>query len=340
MAHDPLCPQLHERLRKLFGTVKISNHGQPATVLTVPDGQGSTRTIVKGGEYYLVNCPYCNDTRHRLWINHRFAEFPWLCVCYNEGCLEHQSRKDQLRLQLRLARGARLAVLPADTKARDPLQAAEWPGECVRLTALPDNHHALRYLRYRGFDPVQLAERYDIRYCTRCGPEWVPALGRLIIPVYWDHKLVGWQAREVERSPRFAEKYWTMPGMPRRDLLYNFDQARAQPYVVICEGPTDVWRIGPSGVALFGKSASMTQVHLLQTLIDRRTPILVMLDGDAAEAAKELTRLLAETRPHGVLRVELLPDQDPGGLDTDIVDGLVAEHLARLTGTQELSCSR
>ena len=28
------------------------------------------------GEYYRIACPFCLDTRHRLWINHRWGVGP------------------------------------------------------------------------------------------------------------------------------------------------------------------------------------------------------------------------------------------------------------------------
>ncbi len=56
---------------------------------------------------------------------------------------------------------------------------------------------------------------------------------------------VGWQARYVG-EPRYRDmpKYYTCPGMPKSQLLYNFDSTMTKPFVVLVEGITDVWRIG------------------------------------------------------------------------------------------------
>src|ERR1017187_9480324 len=51
--------------------------------------------IAHPGEYYIISCPYCGDTRFRLRINHRWGVTDerghsnlWLAHCHNERCLE------------------------------------------------------------------------------------------------------------------------------------------------------------------------------------------------------------------------------------------------------------
>jgi hypothetical protein len=53
----------------------------------------------------------------------------------------------------------------------------------------------------------------------------------------------------------------------------------------------DVWRLGPSAVALFGKDMSLPQQQLLDRFLPGR-PVVVFLDRDAQDKAAELQRTL------------------------------------------------
>src|SRR5205085_9645610 len=86
------------------------------------------------GEYYAVSCPYCSDTRQRLWINHRWGKYVpelkldnlFLAICFNEDCLKRSGRA--LHLPARVfddfVRGGRpdpvLPGRPPDPAARTP----------------------------------------------------------------------------------------------------------------------------------------------------------------------------------------------------------------------------
>jgi hypothetical protein len=196
------------------------------------------------------------------------------------------------------------------TSAR--LQEVPRPGHVLPLTDLPLDSPAVTFLQERDFDVQELAEVWGVGLCTTATE---PILeGRIYIPVHMNGKLVGWQGRwpgEVDWKTTGISKYHNMKGMPKNAILYNFDLARQQPLVVICEGVTDVWRIGKPGVALLGKTASAQQLHLLATAWAGK-PIVILLDADAAAEAEELSRKL---RPHvkSQLVVARLPEgADPG----------------------------
>src|SRR4051794_18793914 len=68
-------------------------------------GTGDLRLQVDHfGEQYRVCCPFCPDTRKRLYINHRWGLFDertrsknlWLAKCYNEDCLKCSLRRRSL----------------------------------------------------------------------------------------------------------------------------------------------------------------------------------------------------------------------------------------------------
>ncbi len=184
----------------------------------------------------------------------------------------------------------------------------------IPLHELPIQHSACDYLRQRGFDPALLGRRLQVGYCQRAEPCFGPAQGRLIIPVHRRGQLVGWQARYLGDGYQLkgVHKYHSMPGMPRAELLYNHDQALAYPYVVVCEGPTDVWRVGPAAVALFGKTMSSRQRQLLAAGWGKGVAI-ILLDGEASAEACRIDRELLGWVSRRVL-VPLPDGGDPGGL--------------------------
>lgn len=66
--------------------------------------------------------------------------------------------------------------------------------------------------------------------------------------------------------------------------------------MVVCEGVTDIWRVGAPGVAILGKHASDEQVRLLSLGWADKVAV-VLLDTDAAAEAAELGRRLRPFLP-------------------------------------------
>ena len=84
--------------------------------------------------------------------------------------------------------------------------------------------------------------------------------------------------------------------MPKASMLYGLPQALAATGpVLVCEGPTDVWRAGPGAVALLGKSLSLAQQHLLVRHFVGR-PIVVLLDRVEVDAASKVASSLRIAR--------------------------------------------
>ena len=95
-----------------------------------------------------------------------------------------------------------------------------------------------------------------------------------------------------------------MPGMAKRQILFNYPAALQQPFVIVVEGITDVWATGPWAVARLGKSPSHQQCSLLlQNWQDK--PIVLMLDGGTQEQAAmqcmvwQLTSPPSQPQPRG-----------------------------------------
>jgi len=146
--------------------------------------------------------------------------------------------------------------------------------------------------------------------------------------------LAGWQARVVpgvEPPVAVDAKYLSAAGMQKSSALYGLPQAKqATGPAVIVEGPTDVWRYGPGAVALLGKDLSTTQRALLLHHFSGR-PLVVMLDGDAQDAAAKIQRELQAARGGNdrVVIAWLPAGQDPADLSREQVQGITTEALSQ-----------
>ena len=345
----PLNPKLYRALHRAFTRVHIQKETEPMVFRVAADPMtGKKRIRVaagRGGEDYKVCCPFCNDRRFRLEISHRWNttdpdENVYFGVaflrCYNDGCDANVDAPFHRRLTCHeelvemlkayIARGHGLVTARPSMEAE--LKPMTLPKKCVPLDSLPVDHAAIRYLREeRSFDPYQLSQDWRLQYCIDDPNDCVA--GRIIIPVYMEGILVGFQARCIGEPPSDnIPKYYTAPSTPRNRLLYNYDRAKFGKFGVLVEGPTDAWRVGTSAaVAPLGSSVSMVQIQLMK-LAWGDNGVVVMLDPEYVKKPRRrpdtpspYERLMEQLRDptaftNGVMEIVLADGMDPGKLTT------------------------
>jgi hypothetical protein len=323
---SPLRPELYNRLVARFREVRIGNEGEAmvADVDTDPCTGRLRLRVVRGGEMYAVNCPYCGDTRHRLWINHRWglyvpelrSDHLFLAHCFNEDCLARPGRALELHAAIfsSFARGHDPDPVRPGRRLAGPLRPGQYrpPGRHVDpLHLLEAGHPANVYLRCRGYDPAWLGRAFSVGYCHVAYPEFAMASGRLIIPLTFRGVPSGWQSRYLGTPPHGVPRYFSMQGMKKREILYNYDEARKHSFVVLVEGPTKVWSTGPEAVALLGCSISSYQAQLIA--LSWRT-VLIYLDGSAIKQSAKIFECL-DVGPGKRVLVRLPPGKEPGDFD-------------------------
>ncbi len=360
--NSPLNPVLFRRLQEEFGRVQVSHAGISANVQYVqnifrgPMIQGLRAQLLTKGEYYRVNCPFCGDSRGRLWINHLWgapdqttgSKNLWLAICYNEDCLSNIGRPIELYDRLFAFKNvgqrdqiSQVVILPGEVEDTT-LREVPLPGVVVTLDRMPPTNQVCTYLRSRGLDPVDLGQLFDVSYCVDADGNFPMAQGRIVIPIKMRDMLVGWQCRypkDIDFKAANIPKYYNRPLMARRLMLYNFDNAKKFPYVVVCEGVTDVWNVGAQAVAAFGKHLSQTQVQLIcETWSDGA--VIILLDGDAWEDTVALEQVFKDKLYKGtIIPVRLPSDKDPGDLDCDFLWGCIAAEASK-RGIDLLSMKR
>lgn len=169
----------------------------------------------------------------------------------------------------------------------------------------PHAKRGLAYLEKRGIG-LELAKSYGLRYC--------PPQQRVIFPIMFGAKLLGWQARAVfdtewedeDGELRSAPKILTTG---KRDQVVMFaDRLVGSEHAVICEGPVDALKAHLCGgnIATMGKVVSRAQLDLIRKGGVKR--VYLALDPDAA---LETMRLCSELGDLDLYR--LLPS--PGHKD-------------------------
>lgn len=317
---DPLNVTLYALLERKFGEVKIANEGVNAHVQKMADPLRPGKFVDfphTWGEYYCVSCPFCQDTRHRLWINHLYGSnyernrrtHTHLATCYNEDCISKPGKREQLEnLVFGMGRPLNKKTPIKAATAEFVVRPVEAPGEVCSIAGLFDAHPAVRYVKSRGFKPETLAKDYDVGVCTHVeNSRYKIMKDRLYIPITFNHALVGWQGRIVSEGSDL--KYYNCPGTSKSRMLYNYDNARTQPFVVVVEGVPSVWRIGKHAVALFGKTMSLYQQTTISTTWSGK-PVVLMLDHDAKAEMEQATALL-KSRGADVRPLYLPDERDP-----------------------------
>jgi len=123
----------------------------------------------------------------------------------------------------------------------------------------------IKYLRSRGFDWQKLEQLWGIQGIGVASKlSW-----RIFIPIIYHSQIVSWTTRSVLGN-KYVSRYISAgekeESIPHHELLYGEDFARGA--IIVNEGVTNAWRIGPGAVATFGVGYSQKQLeHISRYLI-------------------------------------------------------------------------
>jgi len=114
-----------------------------------------------------------------------------------------------------------------------------------------------KYLRGRNFDVKDIQKTWQIKGIgMHASLAW-----RIFIPIIYRGDIVSWTTRSVssDNPKRYISASKEHEALPAKSLLYGEDLTNDA--IIICEGPLDVWRIGPGAVATMGVGYSQGQVE-------------------------------------------------------------------------------
>lgn len=177
------------------------------------------------------------------------------------------------------------------------------------------NNRCKRYLISRNYDPDYLHEKYKIAGMTLVG-NWA---GRLIIPIFYNSKLISWQGRSLYSKQKCKElnilRYKTLNKnqsvIDPKSVLYNIDNCKND-YLILVEGSFDCWRIGDNCAATLGTSYTPEQ----KSLMIKYKRIIILFDPEK-EAQERAIKLGKELNILGMNNVEIIDNElghDPGDM--------------------------
>lgn len=355
---------LYDAMWRVFGEEPlIVNEGLPATLMDlrptfsfVPKVEQLRVNQTTGGEQYAVNCPFCNDKRHRLYISHMwdstfdvegttYHASEYLMICFNERCTDDERHSSQIINALREAmqNPSKLDVDNATMSDSSGSIANQvpYPNGAVQLGEAPE--YVQKYIKNRGFTLNDLVD-FGVKYLPAYGKY---QKGMLMLPVYQNDEYYFWQGRlvpldgsingplETDQEGKEYPKYYIPYGAKKSWALGNIDVASLHDTIYVVEGLFDVYSIGKNAVCKFGKSLSRAQQNILQAKCSNKHIRLVpdMNDPDAYPAAEEdRIKLLASGAFKSVEIVKLPEGTDPGMLREKGIN--VCEVLKQNTSSQ------
>jgi len=259
---------------------------------------GSHRHVRHG--WIGVDCPWCGPGTNKYHLG--IHEHTHAVVCWKCG---HHALGEVVSLLCRIPIAQAISLVRRIPRVRPSPFVEPTRGKIKTPTPLLDLQvpHR-RYLEKRGFDPNELVSFWRLRALKiHDRLSW-----RIWIPVHFNGEVVSWTTRSISETTRqrYIHARPEQESLPIKTLLYGWDFVRAS--VIICEGPTDVWRIGPGAVATFGIATSLEQVRKLSSVPYR----IVCFDNEpiAQKAADKLCDTLSNF-PGTTLRV-CLGSKDPG----------------------------
>lgn len=245
-----------------------------------------------------IDCPFCSpdSMRYRMGINIQYN----YCNCWHCG---HKSLSYILLKILKIPPKKAKIIVGKIRPERiiKPEHTGKYEEPPGTTKMLPPHR---RYLKKRGFNPKQIEQFWMARGIGIASKlQW-----RIFIPIIHHGQAVSWTTRSIGNNPhrKYISASLEEESLPHGQLLYGQDYCRHA--VIVCEGPLDVWAIGPGAVATFGLSLTMAQIQEIKNYPTRA--ICFDNEPEAQNMAKKLVNTLSPF-PGDTYNI-VLDSKDPG----------------------------
>lgn len=265
--------------------------------LAIPYVAGGSHRHVSTG-WAGVNCQRCSPHSGKFKLGINLTS--WGCSCWTCGRLnlaeELSSLSGKPITYIRSLLGKRSPSVFTKTIPKGNL---ELPSGICNIMHIHRN-----YLQDRGFDPDELVRLWGVQ-----GIGLHPKLSwRIFIPIYHQDRMVSWTSRATSDQAylRYVTATPEQSEISPKQVLFGLDYVRE--VALVCEGPFDVFRIGPGAVATLGVDVSPSQIKQLSKI-----PVRVICFDSEFQAQRRATQLcnLLSPLPGRTVRVEL-SSKDPG----------------------------
>lgn len=262
-----------------------------------------------------VNCPFCRDSGYHGGFNIAGGYFNcWKCGGHSllEVVKAFAQVEDFSAYHIIDEYGIRTTILSS-------LMEKVPNAETVSLPGQPLGVGCKRYLRKRGFYPDFVEGKYFLRDGGIVGD----FAFRLIIPVFYQGKLVSYIGRDItgKQDLRYKNLPIEKSVMDIRKVLFNLDNC-TQDTIIVVEGSFDAMKIGDNCCATLGTSVTEAQVRLLAEY--KR----VIISFDNEEPAQKKAKSLGERVAALGAEVSVVNhgwDHDMGSASKEEVDWFLQE---------------
>jgi len=269
-----------------------------------------------------THCPFCGDGSYgfHLGFNLEFGNMNcWKCgkqdmKAFLKSILP-ASRHSQIfaLIKKHTTKGHRVIRTKKTIVRKRNIKPVRGMGELL------DKHK--RYLERRGFDAEALIKEWGLKATRYLSGEWN---WRIVAPIRDQEKrIVAYTGRALNKKEQL--RWRTTPNdemaVDPNCLIYGIEKCDPAAGILIVEGPSDVWRMGPGCGGLLGIDWSEQQASMLRQFNRRficfdRHPV-------AQKRAKALAYWLAPFP--GVTELILIDADDPGCLSQEEADNIMRE---------------
>lgn len=159
------------------------------------------------------------------------------------------------------------------------------------------------YLKERRYNPKELEKLWHLQGIGPGGKlSW-----RLFIPISLNGQTVSWTTRAIgNHKLRYVSAGLEEESVPHKSILYGEEFVRHA--IIVCEGPADVWRIGPGAVCTFGSEITPSQLERIA-----RYPIRYLCFDNEPQAQRMARRYVDELSAFDGKSANIVLDApDPG----------------------------
>lgn len=279
-------------------------------------------TLASDNKEFVVRCPWHEGSKRKLYVNAETGIFNCF-VCGEKG-----SFYDLVRRTLAVKKEDVYEIAGAyhDTNEEITLLDEKSVTSPSDIIPYPDDYYslseenlgsearnALKYLYERGINDKQISY-YKLGFCLSGR-----YAGRIITPTFdRNGNLVTYVGRDYTgiQLPKTLNNK-ALPGTQgAKDWVFNLYNALRTDHLIITEGTFDAIACGVSGVALFGKGITETQMYKI--VVEKPKRITVMLDPDAQIEAEKLAHTLRTFIKD--VRLSCVPDgYDPGSASPEMI---------------------
>jgi len=253
--------------------------------------------------YVNVNCPFHDNGSRGYKGGFNLTEGFYHCwVCESHSI--YKVLKELLSVEYYQVEGI-LEKYTGNVLVRNKLNKKKASAQKIVLPCDELNKRGRNYLIKRNFDPDYIYEKYKVVGIPFTGRY----AGRLILPLFYNNRLVSFQARSILSKRKCDEldilRYESLriedSVINPKHILYNLDNCRND-FAIVTEGFFDAIRWGDDCCATLGTSTSPEQRVLLAK---RFVKLFIIFDPEleAQERAKKLAKQMAAL---GVADVQLI----------------------------------